>query len=270
LPKPAIIVVNSHVALGSVGGRASVFALERMGFAVWFVPTVQLSWHPGHGPATRLPTPRTAFDGFVDDLAQAPSLGEVGAVLSGYLGGREQTRAIARLIAAVKARNPSARYLCDPNIGDGDGLFQPEAVASAVRDRLLPLADMATPNRHELAWLARRALKDNEGLAAAARQLGVGEVVVTSAFGPPGEIGNLVVMAEAVHLAAHPRLTQVPRGTGDLFAALYLAARLGGRSAAGAVERAGAAVFATVKLARDTDVDEIPLAAAQHFFDPSS
>ena len=42
-------------------------------------------------------------------------------------------------------------------------------VAAAVRDRLLPLADMATPNRHELAWLTGQEAGDNDGLARAAR-----------------------------------------------------------------------------------------------------
>ena len=54
MPKPAVIVVTSHVVRGSVGGRAAVFALERMGFPVWSVPTVVLPWHPGKGAATRL------------------------------------------------------------------------------------------------------------------------------------------------------------------------------------------------------------------------
>lgn len=266
MSKPAVIVVNSQVARGSVGGRASVFALERMGFPVWLIPTVQLSWHPGHGAATRLQTAQAAFDGFVDDLAGAPALGEVAAILSGYLGAAGQAEAIVRLVAAVKARNPAARYLCDPNIGD-NGLFQPEPVAAAIRDQLMPLADVATPNRHELAWLAGEPAPDNHGLIAAARELGVGEVVVTSAFAGAGEIGNLAVAADGAHLAAHPRLENVPHGTGDLLAALYLAARLGGRSPAGAVERASAAVFATVRLARDMGVDELPLAAAQHLFE---
>ena len=52
--RPAIIVATSQVVRGGVGGRAAVFALERLGFRVWFLPTVQLPWHPGHGAATRI------------------------------------------------------------------------------------------------------------------------------------------------------------------------------------------------------------------------
>ncbi|MEP2575390.1 MAG: pyridoxal kinase, partial [Nitratireductor sp.] len=38
--KPAVIVISSHVARGSVGNRAAVFALETLGYPVWAVPTV--------------------------------------------------------------------------------------------------------------------------------------------------------------------------------------------------------------------------------------
>jgi hypothetical protein len=48
----AVIVVSSHVARGSVGNRAAVFALETLGFPIWAVPTVILPWHPGHGRIT--------------------------------------------------------------------------------------------------------------------------------------------------------------------------------------------------------------------------
>ncbi len=268
MAKPAVIVVNSQVVRGSVGGRASVFALERMGFPVWFVPTVTLSWHPGHGPATRIVPERAAFAGLIDDLSGSAWLGEVGAVLAGYLGAPEQAEAVARLVTAVRARNPATRVLSDPNVGDGGGLFVAEPVAAAIRDRLIPLADMVTPNRHELAWLTGREAIDNDGLATAARALGVAEVVVTSAFAREGEIGNLAVTGDEPYLAAHRRLDAVANGTGDLFAALYLAGRLDGKSVGEACDRAGATVLAVASLADKVSADELPLVAAQSLFEP--
>jgi pyridoxine kinase len=258
LAKPAVIVVNSEVVRGSVGGRASVFALERMGFPVWFVPTVTL---------VRLVPEAEGFAGLIEDAIGSRWLGEVGAVLSGYLGAADQAAAVARLVTAVKARNPEARYLCDPNIGDGGDLFVSTQVATAVRDRLIPLADMATPNRHELAWLTGREAGDNDGLAKAARALGVEEVIVTSAVAGEGAIGNLAVTEDDAQLVTHPRLDAIPRGTGDLFAALYLAGRLGGKTVREACERAGATVLAAARLANEMGADELPLAAAQSLFD---
>ena len=55
-PKPPVIVLNSHVARGAVGGRAAVFALERLGYPVIAVPTVIHPIHPGHGRGTRIVT----------------------------------------------------------------------------------------------------------------------------------------------------------------------------------------------------------------------
>jgi pyridoxine kinase len=266
--KPAIIVVSSEVVRGSVGGRASVFALERMGFPVWFVPTVTLSWHPGHGPAIRLVPEAEGFAGLVDDAIGSRWLCEVGAVLSGYLGAADQAAPVARLVEAAKALNPEVKYLCDPNIGDDGGLFVSTHVARAVRDRLIPLADMAMPNRHELAWLTGAEAGDNDGLAKAARALGVEEVIVTSAFAGDGQTGNLAVTGDGADLVAHRRLDAVPHGTGDLFAAVYLAARLGGHGVGEASARAGAIVLAVASLANKMDADELPLVAGQSLFEP--
>jgi hypothetical protein len=150
---PAVIVISSHVVRGAVGNRAAVFALESLGFPVWAVPTVTLPWHPGHGRATRLVPDASEFAALINDLAHAPWLGEVGAIMTGYLGSSSQAAPIAALVRALKTLNPDAIYLCDPVIGDASGLYVPETTAAAIRDHLMPLADIATPNRFELGWL---------------------------------------------------------------------------------------------------------------------
>src|SRR5690606_30780510 len=94
----AVIVISSHVVRGSVGNRAAVFALEQLGFHVWAVPTVVLPWHPGHGRGTRIVPPDSEFNTLMRDLQTAPWLGEVGAVLSGYLGNAAQADAVAGLV----------------------------------------------------------------------------------------------------------------------------------------------------------------------------
>jgi pyridoxine kinase len=152
--RPAVIVISSHVVRGSVGNRAAVFALETLGFPVWALPTVILPWHPGHSRATRIVPGKEAFSALIDDLCGSPWLGEVGAVLSGYLGDAEQAQEVARLVAAVRAANPDALYMCDPVIGDAGGLYVPEALAEAILAYLIPVANIATPNIYELEWLS--------------------------------------------------------------------------------------------------------------------
>jgi pyridoxine kinase len=263
MSKAAVITLTSHVARGGVGGRAAVFALERLGFPVWSVPTVILPWHPGHGRATRFSPAPADFAALAADLARSPMLGEVGAVLSGYLGDAAQAGAVAGLVAALRGRDRQGIYLCDPVIGDESGLFVPGATAAAIRDRLVPLATILTPNRHELAWLTGSPATDNAALAAAARALLLPEVVVTSAFAAAGETGVLLVTPQDVTLATHRALASAPNGTGDLFAALYLAHRMNGLGGPDALQRAAASVLRLVEVAVAAGLDELPIAAGQ-------
>jgi len=256
----AVIVISSHVARGTVGNRAAVFALEALGLPVWAVPTVILPWHPGHGRATRIVPPAAEFSALLGDLAQAPWLGEVGAVLSGYLGAPEQAAAVARLVGAVRARNRQARYLCDPVIGDAGGLYVPEATAAAIRDLLVPLADIATPNRFELEWLAGERLADNGAVARAALRLGPPTMLVTSAHAlMAGSIGNLLVTAREAVLAEHRAVPDAPHGTGDLISALFLGRLLGGQGEGKALQAATAAVFEVLARAVKRGADELML-----------
>ena len=240
----AVIVVSSHVVRGSVGNRAAVFALESLGLPVWAVPTVVLPWHPGHGRATRIVAPPEQFAALMADLEGAPWLGEVGAVLSGYLGEAGQAGAVASLVGAVRARNPGALYICDPVIGDCGGLYVPEATATAIRDRLMPIADVATPNRYELAWMTGRDLPDLAATVAAAAAAAPPAMLVTSA--PPtldGGIANLLVQDGQALLAEHRTVARPPNGLGDLTAALYLARTLRHVPAEEALRSTTAAVY---------------------------
>ena len=235
----AVIVVSSHVVRGTVGNRAAVFALETLGHPVWAVPTVILPWHPGHGRATRI-VPQD-FAALMNDLAGAPWLGEVGAVLSGYLGEAAQAAGVASLVAAVRARSPGALYVCDPVIGDAGGLYVPEATAAAIRDTLIPLADVATPNRFELEWLSGRKADD-----LAAHHIDVGAQLLRRRVVP--------VLGAAFERGAHrsDRRAQLVRDVGDEDAARFEqggnAIALGLKVSHRPLERAGHRVEIALKL----------------------
>ncbi|MHA1157540.1 MAG: PfkB family carbohydrate kinase [Alphaproteobacteria bacterium] len=268
-PGGLVIVANSLVARGSVGGRASQFALERAGREVVILPTVLLAWHPGHGPATRIVPER--YDAMVADIAAAPWRGRVRAVLSGYLGDAGQARAIAGLVAAVKAANPEAIYVCDPVMGDQRGLYVPQTSARAIGDILVPLADIVTPNASELGWLAgaQSAPAGTDEMTAMAVGLHRPLVAVTSApTGRTETTGVALVPARGrAWLARHARLAVAPHGTGDLFAALFLAATMARQDRRAALLRATAATFAMVQAAGTHGAGELPLAACAHVLD---
>ena len=256
----SVIVISSHVARGSVGNRAAVFALETLGFPVWAVPTVVLPWHPGHGPATRIVPETEHFAAFLKDLERSPRLSEVGAVLSGYLGDARQAEAIAALVRKIRSVNPEAHYLCDPVIGDAGGLYVPPAMAEAIRDLLMPLADIATPNRFELAWIANCVLDNMEDIIAAASALGPRMMLVTSAKGPsPGRIGNLLVTDSDVLLAEHGTIDKPPNGPGDLVASVFLARLMQGLDPAKALQFATATVFEILARAKKRGADDLML-----------
>lgn len=256
----AVIVVSSHVARGSVGNRAAVFALETLGHPVWAVPTVVLPWHPGHGPATRIVPDADQFSAFMKDLERAPWLGEVAAVLSGYLGDARQAADVAALVKRVKARNAAALYICDPVMGDAGGLYVPEATAVAMRDLLLPLADIATPNRYELEWIVGGRLDEMRSVIAAALDLGPPRMLVTSAPAMmAGGIGNLLVTPTEALLAEHRQIPGPPNGLGDLTAAVFLARLMAGQPDAKALQTTTAAVYEILARTAKRGGDELQL-----------
>ncbi len=239
-----VIVISSHVVRGAVGNRAMVFALETLGHPVWALPTVVLPWHPGHGPSTRIVPPADQFAAVIDDLAASPWLAEVGAVITGYLGDAGQAGPVARLIEAARASNPQCLIVCDPVIGDAGGLYVPRQVAEAIRDRLLPLADIATPNRFELEWLAGEPLATNEAIIAAARAAAPERMLVTSAHGRiGGETGSLLITPGGAMLATHRIVDNPPNGLGDLTTALLAAHLLAGAREVDALRATTASVL---------------------------
>lgn len=258
----AVLVISSHVVRGSVGNRAAVFALETLGHPVWALPTIVLPWHPGHGRATRLTFSEADFDLAIDDLLAAPWLLEVKAVLTGYFANAAQARSVARLITALREKTPDLFYACDPVIGDLGGLYVPQPTAEAIRDHLLPLASLATPNRYELAWLSGAPLDDNNAVMEAALALGPSRMLVTSAVPMmTGGTGNLYLSGRSALLAEHRAIENAPNGLGDLLSALFLSRLMSGLEEERALQLATASVYEVLARAVKRGSDELTLAA---------
>ena len=258
--KGTVIVISSHVVRGTVGNRAAVFALETLGHPVWALPTVILPWHPGHGRATRVAISSDDFNAIVSDLIRAPWRDEVKAVLSGYLGSAAQARSVARLVESLRADNPDLLYMCDPVCGDDRGLYVPEETATAIRDNLIPLASIATPNRFELAWLTGTTLETNAAIIDAALSLGPPRMLVTSALPMmAGSTGNLYLSGRNALLAEHRMVPNPPNGTGDLLAAIFLSRLMENLDEERALSTATASVFEIVARTAKRGTDELTL-----------
>lgn len=262
--QPSVLVISSQVARGAIGARAGVFALERLGLSTWLVPTVWMPWHPGHGRSTRLVPDEAGFRVALAEIAESPAAGEIGTVVTGYFASATQVEAAALLVERLRLATPGLTLVVDPVIGDGQALYVPTAVAEAVRDRLLPLADVATPNLFEAGWLAGRPVGSTAEAIAAARALPVPTVVVTSA--PPmmtRAVAALLVTADGATQIEHPRIDDAAHGTGDLFAALFAGRLALGDPLEQAAVKAVTSVFEVVARSARARADELRLPAEQ-------
>lgn len=267
--KAPLLVITSQVVRGGISGRGLSFALERIGHDVWFLPTVLLPWHPGQGKGTRITAPSDDFTALAGDLAASPKLAELGGIMTGYLGNAEQAAPVAGLVRAVKKANPDALYLCDPVIGDhhsasGGGLYVPKATAEAIRDELVPLADIVTPNSFELGWLTQRDVETELQNLSAARALGAARVLITSSPAlRRNSIANLLAAPLGAVAAEHAVIDNPPHGTGDLIAGLFLSNILAGFDDEEALKRASASVFELVARSVKKGADELLFAEEQ-------
>lgn len=249
-----ILAISSYVAYGHVGLAAIVPALQAMRHEVIAIPTVVLSSHNGYEAVRGFPLTGEQIDGLIESLVSNGWLDEVDAVLTGYMPSVEVTASLAAALARLGSANPEVLYLCDPVLGDDPGgLYVGEDVAVAMRDRLVPLADIVTPNRFELAWLSGLPVDSPADADAASDEIGADLLVATSIPASERMIANVYSTPEQTGRAEHERFPQVPHGTGDLFAALLLGHMLEGCDAADATSRATAGVRLVIESSVDSD-----------------
>lgn len=268
----SILSIQSHVAYGHVGNAAAVFPLQRLGFEVWPVHTVQFSNHLGYGDWQGQVFTADHISAVIDGIAARGALDACAAVLSGYLGTASLGRVVANTVRRVRGANPSALYLCDPVMGDtGIGLYVRDDIPEFLRTHAIPLADILTPNLFELERLtACRIANLAEAVAAARSLLALGPtvVVVTSLRHdetPADAIDILAVTADGAWQVRTPYLPlETPvNGAGDALAALFLGHYLKTREVPEALADTAAAVFAIVSATHAAGTRELQLIAAQ-------
>jgi pyridoxine kinase len=231
-----VLAISSHVARGHVGLAATVPALQRLGHEVWALPTVLLASRPGLGRLQRFELPEPELRGMLAALEADGCWASLDAVLTGYFPSPASVAAAADAVRRIKEAVPSVTVLVDPILGDAGRLYVAEATAAAIRDELLPLATVATPNLFELAWLSGAAADAGFDPAGAARRLGPRSVVVTSAAETRDSVSTLAVTAGETLQRTLPRRTGIPNGAGDLLAGLLLGHLLNGRTLAPALD----------------------------------
>ena len=217
----SILAMSSQVARGSVGLSAIVPALQSLGHSVIALPTVLLSNHPGHRNFAGGPIEVARLERMFDAIAANGWLADVGVILTGYLPSAEHVSFAATVVERIRRVRDDLRYICDPVLGDDPkGLYINQSAATAVRDRLLPLADIVMPNRFELAWLGGAPVADPPAAVAVARGLPSRAVIATSIPSSSEGLLTMEIDATSVHAFEVARRASVPNGTGDLLSGL--------------------------------------------------
>ena len=248
-----ILSIQSSVAYGHVGNSAAVFPLQRLGHEVWPVHTVLFSNHTGYGAWRGPVIAGSDVHQVIVGMEERGVLGQVDLVLTGYQGSPEIAAVVLDAVDRVKRANPEASYACDPVMGNADsGCFVDPAIPPLIRDRVVPQADLVTPNQFELGELTGLALPATARLvdvlaaADACRALGPSTVLVTSVAHtdqPEDTLEMIAITTDGAWSVRTPRLAFHANGSGDVTAALFSAHLLATRDPALALARTTSSVF---------------------------
>lgn len=223
-----VMILSSWVASGHVGLSAAVPALQALGHDLTQLPMTVLSNHPGWPQVAGGPVSCTQIAAMIEALDGNGWLASHDAVLTGYMPTPDHAALAAGLIRRLCAVRPAPLVVVDPVLGDRPkGLYVPGAAAEAVREHLVPLADILTPNAFELGWLTGLETDTPQDARKAAEDLlhrgPAQDVLVTSMPAPVGMTGLLSVTHHAPLVWTTTRHEGVPQGVGDVFSALIAA-----------------------------------------------
>lgn len=235
-PMQIALTIAGSDSGGGAGIQADLKTFHRFGVfgtSVITAITAQNTLGVSAWSATPVELIRGQLDAVAADLRPA-------AVKSGMLADAAVVRAVAERIRG----HALAPYVLDPVMvaTSGDVLLRPDGV-SAIRDALLPLAALVTPNLDETEILVGGPVRDVPAMERAARalvdELGAGAALVKGGHLSGEVMVDVLYDGGATHHFRHPRLqTTSTHGTGDTVAAAVTAGLARGESLHGAVAAA--------------------------------
>ncbi len=275
----AILSIQSHVAYGHVGNGAAVFPLQRLGFEVWPIHTVQFSNHTGYESWAGRIFEAAHIAELIEGIAARDVFSECEAILTGYLGTADLGGAVLGAVEEIKSKNAAALYACDPVMGDREqGLFVKPGIPEFMREKAVPAANILTPNQFELEVLTGQETGSLDDMLAAARGLisrGPRVVVITSVRHgglSADEVAMLAITRDSAWQVVTPfnPLDPAPNGAGDTLAALFLAfflrAKARDAGVPGALVLAADAIYGLIEETKRAGTRELQTIAAQDSF----
>ncbi|XP_004406642.1 PREDICTED: pyridoxal kinase [Odobenus rosmarus divergens] len=237
-----VLSIQSHVVRGYVGNRAATFPLQVLGFEIDALNSVQFSNHTGYahwkGQVLNSDELHELYEGL-----KLNNVNKYDYVLTGYTRDKSFLASVVDIVQELKKQNSKLVYVCDPVMGDewnGQGsMYVPEDLLPIYKEKVVPVADIITPNQFEAELLSGRKIHSQEEALAVMDELhamGPDTVVITSSnlSSPRGSdyltaLGSQrirkpdgSVVTERIRMEMH-KVDAVFVGTGDLFAAMLLA-----------------------------------------------
>lgn len=237
-----VLSIQSHVVRGYVGNRAAMFPLQVLGFEVDAVNSVQFSNHTGYahwkGQVLQSQELHELYEGL-----KVNSVNKYDYVLTGYTRDKSFLAMVVDIVQELKQQNPRLVYVCDPVMGDkwnGEGsMYVPQDLLPVYRDKVVPVADIITPNQFEAELLSGRKIHSQEEAFEVMDLLhcmGPDTVVITSSDLPSPQGSDYLIALGSQRMRKPDGSTVTQRirmemrkvdavfvGTGDLFAAMLLA-----------------------------------------------
>ncbi|EJG0933752.1 pyridoxal kinase PdxY [Vibrio parahaemolyticus] len=274
----SILSIQSHVVYGHAGNSSAVFPIQRMGIDAWPIHTVQYSNHTQYeqgwkGQKFCSDDVRTLLHG----LDNINTLGECGAVLSGYQGSPDQCKAVADVVRSVKESNHNAIYVCDPVMGDPDkGCIVADGVREEITQSLLPISDVIVPNQYELTAMTGveiHSVYDAVTACKEALKLGPKIVLVKHLHSIDSDMFSMILATpKACYLTQRPNIEfkQQPVGVGDLISAVFTACLMKNMSPTVAFRHTNNAIYGVLDMTKGYGTWELQIVNAQYeFVEPS-
>jgi pyridoxine kinase len=245
----AVLSIQSHVVYGYAGNTAAVFPLQRLGREVWAINTVEFSNHTGYGAWKGKVLGAELAADLVTGIEERGVLNRCESVLSGYLGDASVAMAIVDAVKKVRSKSPNALYACDPVMGDvGRGFYVKPDIPDIFKKKLIPLADIVTPNQFELdaiTGLTTQNLGDTIKAINILHEMGPSIVLVTSYKEKDGELSMIASDKKEIYKITTPELPlgRDVAGTGDMTTAVFLSRYLETRDLKKTLELCTASVF---------------------------
>uniref|UniRef100_A0A1A7WPB9 Pyridoxal kinase n=1 Tax=Iconisemion striatum TaxID=60296 RepID=A0A1A7WPB9_9TELE len=233
-----VLSIQSHVVRGYVGNKSATFPLQVLGFEVDSINSVQFSNHTGYahwkGQVLTAEELNVLYEGI-----KLNKVNQYDYILTGYSRDTSFLETVVDIIKELKKANPSLVYVCDPVMGDQGAMYVPENLLPIYKNKVVPLAEILTPNQFEAELLTGRKItteRDAIEVMDLLHKMGPETVVLTSTDLPSKQGDQFLVALGSQNIRKPdgtsisqkicldiPKVDAVFVGTGDLFTAMLLA-----------------------------------------------